>query len=272
MDKYEIRAAEIIQKAKSGEYAYVDDHPVYWNIESFGEDYGIGCFFDEQEKVWKLYENYERGSHYIFMVTDDESAAVERLSRRICAELEGVDRRERMKNKKAVRFLNNKKKFMELTEVYGETRSQALSLKSADIGLPDLGDDVVYAAVVDISHEDGTTATLVCTIRGDVEFYHSSGEVYQKLDRDENVKKAALIFLVNAKDKAKRLKKVKDFPLPQKGITTAYFLSNGEITKVDMKNGEKPERKNWFIDALIKVVLINVKDMDSRNLQRRSHQ
>ena len=272
MDEYEIRATKIIQEAKEKGHSYAGSRPVYWNIESVGDDYGTGCFFDEAEKVWKLYENGDRGSHYIYMVTDDESAAEKALLDWVWAEFRRIDRRERMKNKKLITFLNNNEKFIDLDKVYGETRSQALSLKSADIGLPDLGDDVVYAAVVDISHEDGTTATLVCTIRGDVEFYHSSGEVYQKLDRDENVKKAALIFLVNAKDKAKRLKKVKDFPLPQKGITTAYFLSNGEITKVDMKNGEKPERKNWFIDALIKVVLINVKDMDSRNLQRRSHQ
>jgi len=150
-----------------------------------------------------------------------------------------------------------------MATAYEEVRQKALSIKAEDVGFPNLKKGNIYAAVVDISQEDGTTATLVCTIRGDVEFYHSSGKVYQKLGRDENVKKSAQIFLVNAKDRAKGLKKAKDFPLPPKGITSAYFLSNGEITKVDMKNGEKPERKNWFIDALIKVVLTNIKDMNN---------
>lgn len=260
MDEYEVRAAEIIQKAKNGEHVYVDDHPVYWNIKSLGEDYGIGCFFDREEKVWKVYENFERGSHYIFMVTDDEFAAVERLSRRIRAELQGIDRREMMKNKRLITFLNNNERFVDLDKVYGETRSQALALKAADLGLTDLDDDTIYAAVIDIAQEDGT-ATIVCTLRGDVEYYHSPSEVHQKLEKDENIKETAQEFLYKAEEKARKAKMVNDFPIPPEKTMTLYFLSNSGITGLDMPNDKKANFQRRFTDELIKAVTTKVKEI-----------
>lgn len=260
MDEYEVRAAKIIQEAKNSGHSYAGNHPVYWNIESLGDDYGIGCFFDEEEKVWKLYENFERGSHYIFMVTDDENETTEKLSRRICAVLKQIDDIEEIRKKKAVTFLTNKLKFMELTEVYGETRSQVLALKASDIGLTDLEDDTIYAAVIDISQENGT-ATIVCTLRGDVEYYHSPSEVHQKLEKDENVKEAASKFLISAKDQIRKAAAVNDFSLPKKDTMTLHYLTNSGIFRLDLPNDEKVNIWRKYTDELIKAVMTKVKEL-----------
>ena len=180
----------------------------------------------------------------------------------ICGEFEKIDRLEMMENKRWTDFLNDSKRFVESDRNYGETRSQALFLKSSDIGMPDLIDDIVYAVVADISQDDGTTATLVCTLRRDVEFYQSSGKVYRRLDREGKVNNTALKLLASAKEIAKGLEEAKDFPLPPKGTTTAYFLTNGGITKVDMKFPEEFERKNWFIHEWIQAVRNAVQAID----------
>ena len=42
-------------------------------------DFVLGCYFDENKKKWIVYENGERGIHFIRLETDDQKAAFETL-------------------------------------------------------------------------------------------------------------------------------------------------------------------------------------------------
>lgn len=54
----------------------------HWQLEVGTEifaDYSMGCFYDENEKMWKVYVNNERGRHRIRLVTEEESEAFDEL-------------------------------------------------------------------------------------------------------------------------------------------------------------------------------------------------
>lgn len=244
-----LEAEKAIRRAKNGGFEWT---------------YEIECYYDNEEKYWSLCRSGDRGEFYILMETDDESAAIERLSGMIRLELEGIARREEIKRKKFVKFLTRRHKLMEPTEVYDVIRSHMLFAKPADIDMPDLADNIVYAIVIDISQDDGT-ATIVCTLRGEVEYYHTSGEIFQDLDRDKNIKGIAQEFLDKANARARCAETVNDFPLPPKGITTVYFLTGGKITKMEIKNGKNPKGKKRFTDELISAVLSKIKEINSSN-------
>ena len=45
---------------------------LFFGYESFGE-FGIGYFYDEKERKWKVFINYDRTQHYIKLVTENET-------------------------------------------------------------------------------------------------------------------------------------------------------------------------------------------------------
>lgn len=51
---------------------------LYVGEESFA-DFSMGCFYDDIEKRWKVYINYERGRHRIRLTTENEKEAFEEL-------------------------------------------------------------------------------------------------------------------------------------------------------------------------------------------------
>ncbi|SMC29602.1 hypothetical protein SAMN02745134_03957 [Clostridium acidisoli DSM 12555] len=42
-------------------------------------DFILGCYFDECEEKWKVYQNNERGRHWEMMSTTSEQEALEKL-------------------------------------------------------------------------------------------------------------------------------------------------------------------------------------------------
>ena len=53
-----------------------------WQLEVEEEVYGdfsMGCFYDVNERKWKVYVNNERGRHRIRLITTDEEEAFEEL-------------------------------------------------------------------------------------------------------------------------------------------------------------------------------------------------
>lgn len=60
-----------------------------WSIESNKKSlkqFTIGCYFDDQEKKWKVYSTGERNKHKVYLVTDDEDEAYEKLQARVIFE------------------------------------------------------------------------------------------------------------------------------------------------------------------------------------------
>ena len=51
-------------------------------------DFSMGCFYDEEQKKWKVYINNERGRHRIRLVTTDENEAFDEVLSMVKFEIE----------------------------------------------------------------------------------------------------------------------------------------------------------------------------------------
>lgn len=138
-------------------------------------------------------------------------------------------------------FFNKPRK---IADVYLKLRNQALSLDPTQIGLKPDQSDPIFGALMDIGYPDAVV-TLTAIGDGTVSLYFSNGGGIIGLGEHEGPQKACLSFLALARQFTSLLRSTKEFPLPQKGYTTFYFLTiNGVLTasakEADLGNNRLP--------------------------------
>ena len=140
-----------------------------------------------------------------------------------------------------MRFFDKPRK---LADIYVTLRNQALSLDPVQIGLKPDPSNPIFGILMETGHKDAVV-TLSAIGDGSVSLYFSTGGGIIGLGQHEGPQKACLSFLSYAKQFTSHLRPAKEFPLPQKGYTTFYFLTiNGVLTfngkEADLGNNHLP--------------------------------
>ncbi|MEO7861286.1 MAG: ankyrin repeat domain-containing protein [Nitrospirales bacterium] len=140
-----------------------------------------------------------------------------------------------------MRFFDKPRK---IADIYATLRNQALSLDPVQIGLKPDQSNPIFGILMESGYKD-TVVTLSAIGDGSVSLYFSNGGGIIGLGQHERPQKACLSFLSDAKQFTSHLRPTKEFPLPQKGYTTFYFLTiNGVLTfsakETDLGNNRLP--------------------------------
>jgi hypothetical protein len=131
-----------------------------------------------------------------------------------------------------------------IADVYTELRNKALSLEPVQIGLKPDQSNPIFGILMETGYKDAVV-TLSAIGDGSVSLYFSNGGGIIGLGQHEEPRKACFSFLSFARQFLSELQSTKEFPLPQKGYTTFYFLTiNGVFTltakEADLGNNRLP--------------------------------
>ena len=131
-----------------------------------------------------------------------------------------------------------------IAAVYLELRNLALSLDPAQIGLKPDQSNPIFGVLMETGYKEAVV-TLSAIGDGAVSLYFSNGGGIIGLGEYEGPQRACLSFLDLARQFTSHLRPTKEFPLPQKGYTTFYFLTiRGVLTfsakESDLGNNRLP--------------------------------
>ena len=131
-----------------------------------------------------------------------------------------------------------------IADVYVRLRNQAFLLDPVQIGLKPDQSNPIFGILMETGDKDAVI-TLSAIGDGSVSLYFSNGGGIIGLGQHEGPQKACLSFLSFANQFTSQLRLTKEFPLPQKGYTTFYFLTiNGVLTagakEADLGNKRLP--------------------------------
>jgi hypothetical protein len=131
-----------------------------------------------------------------------------------------------------------------IADVYVNLRNQALSLSPSQIGLNPDQSNPIFGVLMETGDKDAVI-TLSAIGDGSVSLNFSNGGGIIGLGQHEGPRKACLSFLSFANQFIPQLRLTNEFPLPQKGYTTFYFLTiNGvfmaSAKEVDLGNNRLP--------------------------------
>jgi hypothetical protein len=111
-----------------------------------------------------------------------------------------------------------------VADIYQQLRDRALSLDPTEIGLQPDQSNPVYGILMETAIDD-VVVTLAAIGDGSVSLYFSNGGGMIGMGEHEGPRKACLSFLSFAAQFTSHLKPTREFPLPQKGYATFYFLT-----------------------------------------------
>lgn len=121
---------------------------------------------------------------------------------------------------------------------YSRMRSQALSVRRDEIGIPDPRDATKPWGVIMESGLEGGTMTLVAFADGTASIYLSNGTVMVGGGEHENIRKVAQALVATAGKLGSEMKKTTDFPAPAKGQSTFYLRTDGGVLTASASEGE----------------------------------
>lgn len=239
---YKEKAERIVKTAKSCGSSYFAGRQLAWDAKLLGCDFAIGCYLDD-DGLWKVYDNGERGAYTIVCETEYEEAAQQCLVSMVSRELEYQDwheaRMREISRKKWAWFINGRKKLVEPDEIYEECRSHALSITAEDLGI-EVGSGV-YAAVIDIVQVSGITLTIAFCEGKAIVF--SSDNRLTEIRVDDDIEQLLQKALSDAADRLRKMTRTDDFTVCGHG-TTAYFLTGAGVFMLQKRSA------NWFLDGL----------------------
>jgi ankyrin repeat protein len=111
-----------------------------------------------------------------------------------------------------------------IADVYVKLRNQVLSFDPVQIGLQPDQSNPIFGILMETGYKDAVV-TLSAIGDGSVSLYFSNGGGIIGLGQHEEPRKACLSFLSFANQFLSHLQPTKEFPLPQKGYTSFYFLT-----------------------------------------------
>ena len=121
--------------------------------------------------------------------------------------------------------------------VYRDLRQQVLTLDPAKIGLPASDKSQICAALMETGYPEAV-ATLVTIADGTVSLYFSNGGGIIGVGQHDGPRRASDLFLREASSYLSHAKVTKEFPLPKKGNTRFYFLTNGGVFTYEAKEDD----------------------------------
>lgn len=96
----------------------------------------------------------------------------------------------------------------------------------------------VFLVTADISYEDGTTATLVCTSSGEVDLYFGTGTSFTDMETDSECLKRGMALIEICEKYLDKAEKVDECPLPDHGNTYVYMKTAEGIYRISYTNTE----------------------------------
>jgi len=136
--------------------------------------------------------------------------------------------------------------------IFNDLRNRAFNMTPSQLGLGLVSANDVYAVIMDWDLKHGIM-TLVSYQTGDASIYLSGGGGYIGGGQQENVKKAAKIFVHNAQSFISKAVLNNLHPLPDKNCVRFYLMTTAGVftSQVEMKHIED-NSSEWlplFIDA-----------------------
>lgn len=124
-----------------------------------------------------------------------------------------------------------------IADIYAILRNKALSLDPVQIGLTPDQANPIFGVLMETGDKD-TVMTLSAIGDGSVSLYFSNGGGIIGIGQYEEPRKACLSFLSYARQFTSQLRPVKEFPLPQKGDVTFYFLTINGVLMAGAKESD----------------------------------
>ena len=110
----------------------------------------------------------------------------------------------------------------EIADIYTGMREMVFKLNEDQ--LSELKGKPVWAVLMETGH-DGAAVTVVAIAEGTASLYFSNGGGMIGLGEHANVRPACLSMVAESKKYIKKMKKTKSFPLPKKGETIFYVVT-----------------------------------------------
>lgn len=96
----------------------------------------------------------------------------------------------------------------------------------------------VFLVTADITYEDGSTATLVCTSNGDVDLYFGTGTNFTDMESYDECRKRGMALIEICNKYLDNAEKVTEYPLPDAGYTYVYMKTADGIYRISYTNTE----------------------------------
>lgn len=144
-----------------------------------------------------------------------------------------------------------------MNDVYLGLRKQTFSITSQDIGVYLENDEQVFAAVVDIP-VSGKIVTMFCSFDGTVSLYYSNGKCDLGLGQRENIRKAAMSFLVSSGQCLKLMDSYESNEVIEQRMQVFLFYNKGiKAQKICIDSLESKEEK--FLNFLVQNILSEIR-------------
>jgi hypothetical protein len=132
-----------------------------------------------------------------------------------------------------------------VADIYRDLRQQAFTIAPSNIGISPASQDQVWAVIMETGYREAV-ATLVAIADGTVSLYFSNGGGMIGIGQHEGPRMASMELLSSSKGFLKQTSLTKTFPLPIRGKTRFYFLTDegvrttAEFDEEDLGNGKSP--------------------------------
>jgi len=132
-----------------------------------------------------------------------------------------------------------------VADVYRDLRQQVFTIAPSKIGVSPTSPDQVFAVMMETGYQ-GAVVTLVAIADGTVSLYFSNGGGMIGIGQHEGPRKAGMVLLSFSRDFLKQASLTKSFPLPNRGKTRFYFLtqegvrSTPEFDEKELGSGKSP--------------------------------
>lgn len=140
-----------------------------------------------------------------------------------------------------------------MNELYLGLREQAFLIKPQNIGVYLENNEQVFAAVVDVP-VNGKIVTMFCSFDGTVSMYYSNGKCNIGLGKKENIRKAAISFLVSSGQCLKLMDSYESNKIIEQSMQVFLFYKSGVKTQKICINSLKTKEEK-FLNFLVQNVL-----------------
>ncbi len=131
--------------------------------------------------------------------------------------------------------------------IYPELRNQALNGSRQDFGLPPTNNlNEAWGVVMDIVFDDGGSYTVVSIIDGSASIYLSSGGGYIGGGAHTSIREAAITMVAMATQFQSRMAAASKFPLPKRGDTAFYILTDNGILTASALEDDLGEERHYL--------------------------
>ena len=144
-----------------------------------------------------------------------------------------------------------------MNDIYLGLRKQAFLITPQDIGVYLENNEQVFAAVVDIP-ASGKMVTMFCSFDGTVSMYHSNGKCDIGLGQKENIRKAAMSFLVSSGQCLKFMDSYESNEIIEQRMQVFLFYKDGIKTqKICIDSLKTKEEK--FLNFMVQNILSEIR-------------